>query len=99
MSEAADECKAKFVPTYKVSSRDLFLVSGLPNIKNYVINILQIGIMVWPILQTINFAMVPERNRLIYVSICSLMWTIFLAYAKRQETIGQKKMPEVKCIC
>lgn len=40
------------------------------------------GICVWPILQTINFVLIPERNRVVYVSVCSLVWTSFLAYMK-----------------
>ncbi|XP_046481343.1 mpv17-like protein [Neodiprion pinetum] len=43
------------------------------------------GICVWPILQTINFTLIPERNRVVYVSVCSLMWTSFLAYMKSLE--------------
>ncbi|XP_063972374.1 mpv17-like protein [Diachasmimorpha longicaudata] len=42
----------------------------------------RMGICVWPILQTINFVLIPERNRVVYVSICSLVWTSFLAYMK-----------------
>ncbi|XP_033213152.1 mpv17-like protein [Belonocnema kinseyi] len=45
----------------------------------------KIGVCVWPILQTVNFLLVPERNRVVYVSICSLMWTSFLAYMKSLE--------------
>ncbi|XP_014598369.1 PREDICTED: mpv17-like protein isoform X2 [Polistes canadensis] len=46
----------------------------------------KIGVCVWPILQTINFVLIPEHNRIVYVSICSLMWTSFLAYMKALET-------------
>ena len=46
---------------------------------------MQIGVCVWPVLQTINFLVVPEKNRVVYVSICSLMWTSFLAYMKSLE--------------
>ncbi|CAL7947484.1 unnamed protein product [Xylocopa violacea] len=45
----------------------------------------KIGVCVWPILQTINFFFVPEHNRVVYVSFCSLMWTSFLAYMKTRE--------------
>ncbi|EGI62725.1 PREDICTED: mpv17-like protein [Acromyrmex echinatior] len=45
----------------------------------------KIAICVWPILQTINFILIPERNRVVYVSICSLIWTCFLAYMKSLE--------------
>uniref|UniRef100_W8C6Y9 Mpv17-like protein n=1 Tax=Ceratitis capitata TaxID=7213 RepID=W8C6Y9_CERCA len=39
----------------------------------------EVGICVWPIIQTINFSMVPEKNRIVFVSVCSLVWTTFLA--------------------
>lgn len=42
----------------------------------------KIAICVWPILQTVNFLLIPERNRVVYVSVCSLVWTCFLAYMK-----------------
>ncbi|KAL1140633.1 hypothetical protein AAG570_000563 [Ranatra chinensis] len=42
----------------------------------------KVGICVWPVLQTINYMLVPEKNRVVFVSICSLMWTSFLAYMK-----------------
>ncbi|XP_017093016.1 PXMP2/4 family protein 4 isoform X1 [Drosophila bipectinata] len=42
----------------------------------------KVGVCIWPFLQTINFSLVPEHNRVVFVSICSLMWTIFLAYMK-----------------
>ncbi|XP_013118421.2 mpv17-like protein isoform X3 [Stomoxys calcitrans] len=45
----------------------------------------KVGICIWPILQTINFSMVPERNRLVFTSICSLMWTTFLAFMKMMD--------------
>ncbi|XP_076232725.1 mpv17-like protein isoform X2 [Calliopsis andreniformis] len=45
----------------------------------------KVGVCVWPILQTINFFLVPEHNRVVYVSCCSLVWTSFLAYMKALE--------------
>lgn len=45
----------------------------------------QVGVCVWPILQTINFFLIPEHNRVVYVSFCSLMWTSFLAYMKARQ--------------
>lgn len=44
---------------------------------------------VWPVLQTINFFFIPEHNRVVYVSCCSLIWTSFLAYMKARE--GKQK--------
>lgn len=57
----------------------------------------KVAVCVWPILQTINFAYIKERNRVPFVSMCSLMWTSFLAYmhhiksqdlAKQQQTLA-----------
>ncbi|KAH8387463.1 hypothetical protein KR093_007191, partial [Drosophila rubida] len=42
----------------------------------------KVGLCVWPFVQTLNFSLVPEHNRVVFVSICSLMWIIFLAYTK-----------------
>jgi len=51
----------------------------------------KIGICIWPILQTINFVLIPERNRVVYVSVCSLVWTCFLAYMKSLEANRKQK--------
>ncbi|XP_076626852.1 mpv17-like protein [Colletes latitarsis] len=45
----------------------------------------KVGVCVWPVLQTINFFLIPEHNRVVYVSVCSLIWTSFLAYMKAME--------------
>lgn len=42
--------------------------------------ILQVGVVVWPVLQVFNYTMVPEKNRIPFVSLCSLAWSSFLAY-------------------
>ncbi|XP_076159979.1 mpv17-like protein [Ptiloglossa arizonensis] len=49
----------------------------------------KVGVCVWPVLQTINFFFIPEHNRVVYVSCCSLIWTSFLAYMKARE--GKQK--------
>lgn len=49
----------------------------------------QTALCCWPIFQTINFAFVPERNRVVAVSMASFVWTIFLSY--------MKQMDEEKC--
>ncbi|XP_005177624.3 mpv17-like protein [Musca domestica] len=54
----------------------------------------KVGICIWPVLQTINFSMVPERHRVVFVSICSLMWTTFLAYMKRKEMHENEEQQE-----
>lgn len=52
------------------------------------------GVMVWPILQTINFCWISEKNRVPYVSICSLGWTCFLAYMKQLDAKKQQQQPQ-----
>lgn len=41
--------------------------------------------MVWPVLQTINYCVIPTQNRLIFVSFAGLIWTTFLAYKKYEK--------------
>ncbi|XP_076250883.1 mpv17-like protein [Rhynchophorus ferrugineus] len=40
----------------------------------------KVGFCVWPIVQTLNFQYIPEKNRVPFVSACSLVWCCFLAY-------------------
>uniref|UniRef100_A0A182SJP9 Mpv17-like protein n=1 Tax=Anopheles maculatus TaxID=74869 RepID=A0A182SJP9_9DIPT len=44
-----------------------------------------VALCIWPFIQTFNFSVVPEKNRVPFVSMCSLLWTIFLAYMKQKE--------------
>lgn len=41
--------------------------------------------MVWPVLQTINYCVIPQKNRLIFVSLAGLLWTTFLAFRKYEK--------------
>ncbi|EAA02094.4 AGAP012622-PA [Anopheles gambiae str. PEST] len=41
-----------------------------------------VGLAFWPFIQTINFACIPERNRVLFVATCSFVWTVFLASIK-----------------
>ncbi|XP_014283171.1 uncharacterized protein [Halyomorpha halys] len=45
----------------------------------------KVGICVWPVVQTLNYTLIPEKNRVPFVSLCSLAWTTFLAYMKHLE--------------
>lgn len=40
----------------------------------------KVAVCFWPVVQTVNFAYVPEKNRVVVVSVASFMWTIFLSY-------------------
>lgn len=52
---------------------------------------------VWPIVSTLNFALVPEKNRVVFISMCSLMWTCFLAYMKQldKEDINKHQVSNI----
>lgn len=45
----------------------------------------KVAVCVWPVVQTINFSFIPEKNRVPFVSMASLLWTTFLAYMKQLE--------------
>ena len=40
---------------------------------------LKVNWVVWPVLQTINMAVVPLQYRLLYVNFCSLFWSAYLS--------------------
>ncbi|XP_035920069.1 mpv17-like protein [Anopheles stephensi] len=44
-----------------------------------------VGLTFWPFIQTINFAFIPERNRVPFIAACSFLWTVFLASIKRKD--------------
>lgn len=43
----------------------------------------KVGVCFWPVMQTINFLYVPERNRVIFVSCGSVVWACFLSYMQQ----------------
>lgn len=45
----------------------------------------KVALCCWPIVGIINFSLIPERNRVPFISVCSLIWTCFLAYMKHLE--------------
>ncbi|KAJ0170801.1 hypothetical protein K1T71_013573 [Dendrolimus kikuchii] len=45
----------------------------------------KIGVVFWPTAQTINFYFVSEKNRIVFVSAASFIWTIYLAHMKAKE--------------
>uniref|UniRef100_A0A1L8D9C2 Putative conserved plasma membrane protein n=1 Tax=Nyssomyia neivai TaxID=330878 RepID=A0A1L8D9C2_9DIPT len=56
----------------------------------------RVAICYWPIFQTINFAYIPERNRVPFVGFGSLIWTVFLAYMNQYETEKLKEKKRAK---
>lgn len=45
----------------------------------------KIGAVFWPSAQTLNFYFVSEKNRIIFVSLASFVWTVYLAHVKAKE--------------
>lgn len=52
---------------------------------------------IWPAVSTLNFALVPEKNRVVIISMCSLLWTCFLAYMKQLD-IENDAIAETKIV-
>lgn len=46
----------------------------------------KVAVCFWPIIQTINFSVIKEKNRVPFVSVASLCWTVFLAYMHHLES-------------
>lgn len=51
----------------------------------------QTAVCVWPFVQTVNFCFIPEKNQVPFVSVCSFMWTVFLAYMKQKSQVMKDK--------
>uniref|UniRef100_A0A182JR26 Mpv17-like protein n=1 Tax=Anopheles christyi TaxID=43041 RepID=A0A182JR26_9DIPT len=51
-----------------------------------------VGLAYWPFIQTINFAFIPERNRVPFVAVCSFVWTVFLASIKRNDITNENNL-------
>ncbi|XP_028031873.1 mpv17-like protein [Bombyx mandarina] len=45
----------------------------------------KIGVLFWPMAQTVNFYFVSEKNRIVFVSLASFVWTVYLAHVKSKE--------------
>ncbi|KOB70073.1 PXMP2/4 family protein 4 [Operophtera brumata] len=54
----------------------------------------KIGASIWPAVAMFNFCVIPPRNRVPFISGCSLIWTCFLAYMKH---LDQEKVPSSHC--
>ncbi|CAH0604693.1 unnamed protein product [Chrysodeixis includens] len=42
----------------------------------------KMAVTIWPTIAMINFCLIPPNNRVPFISICSLVWTSYLAYMK-----------------
>ncbi|XP_031634658.1 mpv17-like protein [Contarinia nasturtii] len=56
---------------------------GVDEVKSKFWPTYKAAMCIWPAVSTFNFALVPEKNRVVFISVCSLMWTCFLAYMKQ----------------
>ncbi|CAD7093708.1 unnamed protein product [Hermetia illucens] len=57
----------------------------------------RVGMVFWPIVQTVNFTFIPAKNQVIFTSFFSMLWSAFLAYMKhlQQETSHEDHMLEI----
>ncbi|KAJ8722709.1 hypothetical protein PYW07_003889 [Mythimna separata] len=58
---------------------------ALAEVKSKFLPTYKVGASVWPAIAMINFCLIPPRNRVVFISLCSLVWTCFLAYMKHLE--------------
>jgi len=60
---------------------------GVDELKKKFISTYKTGVFFWPVVQTINFAYVSQKNRVAVTSVASFFWTIFLSYMKHEKKI------------
>ncbi|KAJ8709719.1 hypothetical protein PYW08_009723 [Mythimna loreyi] len=46
----------------------------------------KIGVIFWPTVQTMNFYLISDKNRVVFVSAASFVWTVFMAHMKSRIT-------------
>ncbi|KAJ8944887.1 hypothetical protein NQ318_020944 [Aromia moschata] len=63
-------------------------------VKNKFLPSYKVGICFWPVLQTVNFYYIKEKNRVPFVSACSLVWCCFLAYMHQLQFNKQLTLPQ-----
>lgn len=59
------------------------------------------GVAVWPAIAMINFCFIPQKNRVPFISVCSLLWTCYLAYMKhldKEKVIASSTTNPVKLL-
>ncbi|KAG7307613.1 hypothetical protein JYU34_007835 [Plutella xylostella] len=66
---------------------------SLAEVKNKLWPTYKVGASIWPAVAMINFCLIPPRNRVPFISMCSLLWTSFLAYMKH---LDKEKVDLVK---
>lgn len=59
---------------------------AVAEVKEKFVQTWKVAVCFWPFFQTFNFTFIPERNRVAFVSIGSLFWTVVLAYMKQLES-------------
>lgn len=52
----------------------------------------KLGALYWPSMQTVNFYFVPEKYQMVFVSVASCIWTIYMAHVKGQA--GKIELPQ-----
>lgn len=97
VQEAVDEVRDKFLPTFKViqshtKHSSLLFACNFFQSNQLTFNtfysyalFFQVGCCYWLTVQTFNYAVIPERNRVPFVSLFGLLWTTFLAYMKQRD--------------
>lgn len=50
----------------------------------------KIGVIFWPTVQTLNFYFISDKNRIVFVSAASFVWTVYLAHMKSKHQRNDK---------
>ncbi|XP_004924833.1 mpv17-like protein [Bombyx mandarina] len=53
----------------------------------------KVGASVWPAVAMVNFCFISPQNRVPFISVCSFIWTCFLAYMKHLDQDNERLRP------
>lgn len=71
-----------------------FVSVGSPCARNPRDVLFQFDWFIWPPTQWVNFMYVPDRYRVMYVNVVTVLWDVFLSYIKHRVSHA---LPPMSC--
>nr|CAD7604778.1 unnamed protein product [Timema genevievae] len=50
----------------------------------------KVGVFIWTTINIVNYSLIPAQHRIIFIGVCSFVWTVFLAYIKQLQVSKQQ---------
>jgi protein Mpv17 len=54
------------------------------NVTDNIVEILKVNYCIWPLVNYLNFRIIPIKFRILVVNICGLMWNAYMAHVNQK---------------